>query len=59
MMTFEEWITGNTPDGHPIRDEILILYNKIEHFLHAFRGQIDKPRLFHELCRKIYEESTH
>ena len=58
-MTFNEWIAGNTPDGHSIRSEILILYSKIEYFLHAFTGQIDKSRLFDELCRKIYEESTH
>lgn len=58
MLSFEEWMVSRTPDGQTNREEVYILFSKIERVLGNFINQIDRRALFLDISYRIYEQSA-
>lgn len=57
MLTFEEWMDEQTPDGQTHQDEIRNMFLAIEQNLSAFKSQFDRRQLFLQIAMAVYEHS--
>ena len=58
MLTFEEWMHTQTPDGQTHEDEVRALYLDIERtFLADILPQVNRRQIFLLIARRIYDYS--